>query len=316
MDFPLLSVLDVQACYDFLLRALHPAGLACPACGATDHLRVHRAHRAPVRDYRCLGCGRVFNAWTESDLQGTQRGPAEIVLILRGIAQNAPTAQLARELGCSRRRLLDLRHRWQQLALLHQPPRRLSDATTEADEMYQNAGEKGRRHPDPLDPPRRRGNRRRGLGTWANDRPPIAGVVGRESHQLRLEVVDNPNRALLQGFVGRTTRRGAMVYTDEAYAYDRLHQIGRRHEAVTHRPGQRVWARDADGDGVREVHNNTLEGIWVGLRNFLRPFRGINKWYEDQYVGIFEWAYNLKTVTSNFVRVLVGLPSLATDFVP
>jgi hypothetical protein len=36
---------------------------------------------------------------------------------------------------------------------------------------------------------------------------------------------------------------------------------------------EREWARDDNGDGVREVHCNTLEG----LRNFLRPFRGVNK---------------------------------------
>lgn len=37
-----------------------------------------------------------------------------------------------------------------------------------------------------------------------------------------------------------------------------------------------------------EVHCNTMEGIWVGLRNFLRPFRGIHKQYLHLYVGIFE----------------------------
>ena len=38
--------------------------------------------------------------------------------------------------------------------------------------------------------PGRRANRRRGHGTFANDRPPIAGVVGRESgvlHGLRID---------------------------------------------------------------------------------------------------------------------------------
>ena len=27
------------------------------------------------------------------------------------------------------------------------------------------------------------------------------------------------------------------------------------------------------------MHDNTLEGLWTGLRNFLRPFRGVNKVY-------------------------------------
>jgi len=55
---------------------------------------------------------------------------------------------------------------------------------------------------------------------------------------------------------------------------------------------KKEWARDDDGDGVREVHCNTMEGIWTGLRNFLRPFRDVNKKYLPQYVAMFEWAHN------------------------
>ncbi len=42
--------------------------------------------------------------------------------------------------------------------------------------MFQNAGEKGDKHDDISDPPRRRGNKRRGHGTYANDRLSIVGV--------------------------------------------------------------------------------------------------------------------------------------------
>lgn len=140
MDFPLVDLLDEDACYEFLVEALHPNGLRCPSCGG-KHLTVHRAHRDPVRDYRCA-CGRVFNAWTGTALQGTQRSPAELVLIVRGIAQGAPTARLARELGCSRSHLLQLRHHLQHRAWVRFPRRPLPDATAEADEMFQNAGEK------------------------------------------------------------------------------------------------------------------------------------------------------------------------------
>jgi hypothetical protein len=140
VDFPLLDLLDEHACYDFLVDALHPGGLRCPACGGR-YLTIHRAHRDPVLDYRCA-CGRVFNAWTGTALQGTQRRPAALVLLVRGIAQGAPTARLARELGCSRRHLLELRHRLQHLAWRALPRRCLPDAEAEADELFQNAGEK------------------------------------------------------------------------------------------------------------------------------------------------------------------------------
>jgi hypothetical protein len=45
-----------------------------------------------VLDYHCGRCHRVFNAGTGTALRGMQRQPAQIVLILRGIAQGVPTA--------------------------------------------------------------------------------------------------------------------------------------------------------------------------------------------------------------------------------
>jgi transposase-like protein len=142
MDFPVIEFLDEEACYAKLVALLHPDGLACPRCGAHDHLGVHRRHRAPVLDYQCGHCGRVFNAWTGTILQGMQRSPARILLILRGVAQGVPTAQLARELGCDRMKLLALRHRLQDNALLGLDRNPLGDEHVEADELYQNAGEK------------------------------------------------------------------------------------------------------------------------------------------------------------------------------
>ena len=64
----------------------------------------------------------------------------------------------------------------------------MADAAVEADEMYQNAGEKGVPQLDPEDPPRRRANKVRGHGTWDDDRPPILGIVGRDTGEIRLDI--------------------------------------------------------------------------------------------------------------------------------
>ncbi len=149
MDFPITDLMDEDACYAKLLTWLHPGGLACPQCGERDRLHVHRRHRAPVLDYRCGHCHRVFNAFTGTALQGTRRRPAELVLIARGIAQGVPTAQLARELDRDRSQLLELRHRLQESAYADRPRMPLDDPVLEADEMYQNAGEKRRAPPRP-----------------------------------------------------------------------------------------------------------------------------------------------------------------------
>jgi len=141
MDFPLTDLMDQDACYAKLVEVLHPDGLACPRCGG-GQFGVHRRHREPVLDYRCRDCRRVFNAFTETALHKTSRSPASLILILRGIAQGAPTARLARELGCDRMKLLALRHRLQANARSGADPEPLPDAVVEADECYVNAGEK------------------------------------------------------------------------------------------------------------------------------------------------------------------------------
>jgi transposase-like protein len=142
MDFPIGDLMDESACYEFLVGLLHPDGLACPHCGDGDHLKVHRRDRVPILAYRCTACRRISTAFTRTVLQGTKRRPIELVLILRGIAHGVSTAQLARELGCSRPELLGFRHRLQGLGFEGLDRTPLADAVVEADEMYQNAGEK------------------------------------------------------------------------------------------------------------------------------------------------------------------------------
>jgi transposase-like protein len=143
MDFPIVDLMDQTACYQKLMGLLHPEGLACPRCAARDGLNVHRRRGdSPVVDYRCKGCRRVFNLYTGTRWQGTHFGPATILLILRGITQGVSTAQLARELGLSRPHLLDRRHQIQAGAWAACDRSQLPDDHVEADEMYQNAGEK------------------------------------------------------------------------------------------------------------------------------------------------------------------------------
>jgi transposase len=137
-------------------------------------------------------------------------------------------------------------------------------------------------------------------------------VVSRNTGQIVLEVVDRTDQETLTAFVTSFTEEEAMVYTDEWSGYNQLPEENRGHATVNHTPGQREWARDDDGDGIREVHDNTLEGLWAALRTFLRPFRGVSKHYLSQYVAVFQWAYNLKEAIPTTVRMLLGLGSDAS----
>jgi transposase len=122
-----------------------------------------------------------------------------------------------------------------------------------------------------------------------------------------LRVAERTDGETLTAFVAGATDEWATVFTDEWGGYNGLPGAGRGHAAVCHTPGQREWARDDDGDGVREVHDNTLEGLWAALRTFLRPFRGVSKYYLGQYVAVFQWVANLKVAVPETLRMLFGL---------
>ena len=129
-------------------------------------------------------------------------------------------------------------------------------------------------------------------------------VVARKAANIRLTVCDDPQQATIQPQVEADTEVTTTLYTGEHTAYHHIAETGRGHATVCH--SRKEWARDDDGDGIREVHCNTMEGIWTGLRNFLRPFRGVHKKFLTLYVAIFEWAHNLKCITSDCLRSLMA----------
>ncbi len=95
----------------------------------------------------------------------------------------------------------------------------------------------------------------------------------------------------------------ATCYADEHLAYWNLGQLGCHHATVCH--GRYDWARDDDGDGIREVHTNTIEGFWTGLRNYLRTFRGVSKHYLHQYVAMYGWMHNVKVMNAEVAQAMV-----------
>ena len=169
-------------------------------------------------------------------------------------------------------------------------------------------GKKGEQHTDPDDPPRRRANKQNGHGTYANDRPPIVGTVGRESGHVRLRLVKHTDSKTLGRHMAHFTQPDAVANTDEWQGYNRIERV---HVTVNH--GIHEWARDDDDDGIREVHIHTPEGMWTGVRNFLRPFRGVNKKHLSGYVAMCEHRSNCKSITPEFIAGLVRCTSFRDE---
>lgn len=129
-------------------------------------------------------------------------------------------------------------------------------------------------------------------------------MIGRESGQVFLRQTYRSTQKAIEPVVLRVTREGTEVHTDEWHAYDGLDDRGRTRHSVNH--NRHEWARDDDGDGIREVHCNTIEGHWLGLRNFLRPFRGVSKWCLDLYVAFYQCLHNFRRDFLGFLQRLFG----------
>ena len=127
------------------------------------------------------------------------------------------------------------------------------------------------------------------------------GTVGRATGHVRLRVGTDTQGTTLREQVHQCTGTGTHVSTD---ADERSHRIARTHSTVTHR--RKAWARDDDGDGARSPHQYA-EGMWAGLRTFLRVFRGVHKRYLRGYVAIHEFHVNLKVMSVRFIAELVAL---------
>lgn len=122
-----------------------------------------------------------------------------------------------------------------------------------------------------------------------------------------MRVAKRTTKQILHRHVETFTHSRTTCYSDEGHGYTRLR---RPHGTVSH--GKKEWARDDDGDGIREVHINTIEGLWTTLRNFLRPFRGVHKKYLKYYVAMCEHRINRKRISPLFISQLVKLHSSFT----
>jgi transposase-like protein len=146
MDFPITDLMSEKASTEWIMEYFHPHGLWCPHCGAAwaEAHEFRRTRRSELRVYRCRRCRGIYNLYSGTLFEARQLRPAQVVLLVRGVLKGESAATLARELGMSRTTITELRHLIQENAAQIQSETALKDNVVEADELFQNAGEKRR----------------------------------------------------------------------------------------------------------------------------------------------------------------------------
>lgn len=140
IDFPITEWLDASICMRWLEHHLHPDGFTCPHCGSAKRRLFRQQNHFPA--YRCRDGDGYYTLLTGTAFEKTRQSPATLVLLLRGISKGEATARLARELPLSRKQLHTLRQRVQTNLNETAPTDLMGGTPCEADERYQNAGEK------------------------------------------------------------------------------------------------------------------------------------------------------------------------------
>ena len=136
------------------------------------------------------------------------------------------------------------------------------------------------------------------MGTFENDRPPIINLVSRQTGEHRFWVCDTPSKQLCHEIIhDNVPSHGTILYTDGLASY---RGALAQHAWVNH--SIKEWARDDNGDRVREVHCNTCEGAGAALRTALRVFRGVHKDNLHLYVVTYETMTNAKRITPELIR--------------
>jgi transposase-like protein len=140
IDFPITDLMDDAACVAWLETHLHPDGFVCPHCRSSDRRLFRQQGSFPA--YRCRACDGYYTLLTGTAFAKTRQAARALVLLIRGVAKGEATARLSRELALSRQQLGTLRKRVMHNLDDTAPTDMMDGSAFEADEVYQNAGEK------------------------------------------------------------------------------------------------------------------------------------------------------------------------------
>lgn len=264
-------------CVQVLISLRWKNKMTCIFCNSS-HIKKNGIRQKFYHKYMCLDCKKSFNEKTGTVFENSKIPVCEWIYIgkelKRGISINKITSELGRKYDHIHRiakKIMGSAYEKRFLEML--------SGRVEIDEMYIAAGQKGTKTASRK--PRKRGLKLRGRGTYDKDKPPIVGAVERGG-KLTLQVLPNMKKRSVNNIIERIDKKSS-VYTDDFTPYQSLKKRGYKHQTVNH--SEKEYAR---GD----VHTNTIEGAFQGLRHFLDTFKGVCKKYLHLYTTTYEHNYN------------------------
>jgi transposase-like protein len=245
---------DPEAAWHFVKEMRWPGGAICPFCGHDKS-----SFCEPRKRWQCKSCRKQYTVKTGTIFHGSPLG-LDVWLSGMWLITNARNGissyELSRSLGISQPCAWFLAHRVR--SMMETGTFLRLSGTVEVDETW--VGGK----PAAMHANRRTEMRRRGF--------PKVCVMGLKERggQVRLRVIQNTKAETLQPAIRRFVKKGEMLYTDNARAYQGIEKDF-DHHTVNHFAGQYVTG---------DVSCNSIDNVWSVMK---RAYHGSHIHYSHQH---------------------------------
>ena len=247
-----------------------PDGRHCPKCGS---VRTSEASHVKM-PYWCTDCRSYFSVKTGTAMQRSKiplrKWAIAIYLCLTNL-KSVSSMKLKRDLGVSQPTAWFMLHRIREAwADDGEGP---FYGPVEFDETYVGGKRKNMSN----------AKRKAATGRGPVDMVAVIGAKDRATNKVNAKVIKNTDRETLQGFVAENAEPDAIVYTDDAVAYE---GIPNPHESVKHSVSEYV-------NGM--AHTNGIESFWSMLKRAHKgTFHKISPKHLDRYVQEFAAKHNIR----------------------
>ena len=287
---------DYDNCREFMALVRWPDGrVRCPYCGSEkvtylEKARLYRCYGKHPKQKFSLKVGTVFE---DSAMPLEKWLPA--VWMLVNCKNGVSSYEIHRALGVTQKSAWFMLHRIR-LAMQDGSLGKIggSGSEVEADESFVGGKVKNMHKSRKLRLAKARSEIRNNDATvperyWG--KTPIMGLVDRDQRRIRVSVIPNVRREVLQNAILNQVLPGSKLYTDQAVAYDRM-AIAKHytHEVVNHLEGY-VNGR---------VHTNGLENFWSLLKRGLSgTYVAVEPFHLFRYVDEQVFRYNNRHTRDN-----------------